>query len=515
MNDLEESTCCSNPTNAPDGVPTLTDECFRALLSALSSCEDNGSTTPLSSWIDRHHSGDVNTDVVLGTNDNRGSPLLIACELDMPAAVAVLLRRGADPNYRHPKGHGSMPLLRCAEMGHDQCLQALLGHPEIDVVEECATRDYKLVLGQNVPLYEAGGRSALMLAVEAGQERCVELLLAQGDDCDGTTSLLHRSDSFGRSPIEASFEKLSLRRGKRHGAAVVESQRRICRLLCTAAGMDYAVAESEMSISANGVCDRERKRNVELRARFVKKAHATQQEEMQRGLEIVEASYCHLRLHPKVYADAFPKEAMLLDVDTLGMPEAMIHELLPGTFSLPLMKREHCKLIYEELLHYEKKANEQPYLGLPLHTRHDGNLGSLQNCGFQPLLHAIESVLQPIVQHCLMPNKNGNELEVYHAFLTRNHVHRDENANFKVHCDKSDITLNICLEASDDLVGSTVGFYNNNPSDLGQVPTEEDRVYTHQHRVGHAVLHTGRQWHKTDPIVCGTRSSLIVWARRC
>ena len=32
--------------------------------------------------------------------------------------------------------------------------------------------------------------------------------------------------------------------------------------------------------------------------------------------------------------------------------------------------------------------------------------------------------------------------------------------------------------------------------------------------VGSAVVHDGRQWHKTDPILRGTRGSLICWARK-
>ena len=41
----------------------------------------------------------------------------------------------------------------------------------------------------------------------------------------------------------------------------------------------------------------------------------------------------------------------------------------------------------------------------------------------------------------------------------------------------------------------------------------EDRVYTHEHSVGRAVMHDGKQFHRTDPITRGTRGSLIVWAR--
>jgi len=114
-----------------------------------------------------------------------------------------------------------------------------------------------------------------------------------------------------------------------------------------------------------------------------------------------------------------------------------------------------------------------------------------------------------------MPEK-GN-CEVYHAFLTRNWVGRDANANFKTHRDKSDLTFNICLHASEGFEGSTVGFFvPQSGVGVGDITPEDprDRVYTHTHRVGLAVMHDGAQWHRTDPITKGVRASLIIWARR-
>ena len=106
--------------------------------------------------------------------------------------------------------------------------------------------------------------------------------------------------------------------------------------------------------------------------------------------------------------------------------------------------------------------------------------------------------------------------EVYHAFVTRNYVGRDENATFKIHRDKSDLTFNICLHASDGFEGSTVAFYCNDALEPGSQPQEpEDRCYTHVHEVGRCVFHNGNHWHKTDAITRGTRGSLIAWARLC
>ena len=69
-----------------------------------------------------------------------------------------------------------------------------------------------------------------------------------------------------------------------------------------------------------------------------------------------------------------------------------------------------------------------------------------------------------------------------------------------MHRDKSQLTINVCLHASEDVAGSTVGFYETQPDGIQPVDPDH-RIYTHIHSVGAAVVHDGRQWHKTDPIL--------------
>ena len=182
---------------------------FSSLLTALNDAEltaQGAAAELLDSWVGEHG---VNNDVIIRTAtgaDNRGSPLLIACECDLPAACSALLRRKADVNYAHPGAHGSQPLLRCAEMGYDACLGVLLSSAELRITD-ARTREYNLVLGQTFPQYEAGGRSALLLAVEACRFESVKLLLAH----PAARQLLDATDSFGRKPLEAAMEMVVLK----------------------------------------------------------------------------------------------------------------------------------------------------------------------------------------------------------------------------------------------------------------------------------------------------------------
>lgn len=115
------------------------------------------------------------------------------------------------------------------------------------------------------------------------------------------------------------------------------------------------------------------------------------------------------------------------------MEETKPSEPYPGIIYFDLLSETCCFQIWEELHRYEQLAIQQPEWGLPLNVRHDGNLGSLQDCGFGPLLEALNQICQPLVAKHL---PNIGKFQIYHSFLTRNHVSRQENATFKVHCDK-------------------------------------------------------------------------------
>ena len=90
-----------------------------------------------------------------------------------------------------------------------------------------------------------------------------------------------------------------------------------------------------------------------------------------------------------------------------------------------------------------------------------------------------------------------------------------------MHQDKYKLTLNVCLHTSEDLEGSTVSFFQSaedssksrtlKPGSV-YLPEEADIVYKHEHKVGLAVLHSAKSWHKTDPILAGERGSLILWS---
>jgi len=201
-----------------------------------------------------------------------------------------------------------MPFLRCAEMGYNECLEVLLSVPELDV--EVVTNEYKLVLGQKIPQYEAGGRNALLLAVESCRVDSVKLLLAHAK-C--RSRLLKAKDSFGRTPLEAAFQKAALKRTQNAKVAEEESPLLIiAQLLCNALGQDFSEARAALTpVNAEDALAQWRERNVELRQRFLKKSHAAREESAMRGRGVVTVQYekAGLRKHPEAYASSFPPAA--------------------------------------------------------------------------------------------------------------------------------------------------------------------------------------------------------------
>ena len=215
-------------------------EAFQTLHVALGACDEASpdGTAALTAWVAMHG---PNCAVKVQDTDY-GSPLYIACVADCPQAVQVLLALGANPEYTHPAPHGDTPALHCAHQGYGDCLQALMACPGLDLTA-ARTRDFKVVLGQGVPQYEAGGQSALLLAAVAGHVDVVRLLLddgAYGGSAHGEggagpgTRMLHGTDSFGRSVLEAVLDGLVLTPPDRPMRSALQS---VACVLCEALGL--------------------------------------------------------------------------------------------------------------------------------------------------------------------------------------------------------------------------------------------------------------------------------------
>lgn len=473
------------------------------LYAAFASCED-GEVSQLHEWCKAHESQGSGAelrivDKVLDSHkgkqlSNMGSPLYIACVCDQPCSVRFLLSQGSDPNYVHPD-HGDSPLLHCCGNGYSDCLRILLADPGLHARDSC-TVDRKIFLGQGLPQYEEGGRSPLQLCAVHARVDEMKLLLSTQD----AAHWLEQQDSFGRTVVKATLDQIAL---LAPGTQKQEDLLSVLRLLCEAIQQPLNDVLQQLPSSEQAGKD-EINRNRILRARCLQAQESRRAEQILQGKQAIARWY--QPKHPELFSGSFQPAQLAEDMHSTSPLEPH-----PGVFSFSLLSELCCAQIWDELHRYEAQACAHPEQGLPLTVRHDGNFGCLQECGFAALLEALQEVCEPFVKENL---PQLGQFQIYHAFVTRNYVGRDENATFKMHCDKSDLTFNICLHASEGFQGSTVGFYSNS-SEEGCTPSESDREYTHVHSVGRCVFHNGGQWHKTDPITAGTRGSLIAWAKLC
>jgi len=171
-----------------------------------------------------------------------------------------------------------------------------------------------------------------------------------------------------------------------------------------------------------------------------------------------------------------------------------IQEPDPGVFVFQLLSTEMCEAIWLETENY---ANVAPKQGLPQPVRHDGCLDL--SIIVPRLLNGIADAAQPVIK-ALLP-EHLHSVTLRHALRTKNFVGRDE--AFKRHVDKYAVTLNVCLHKTADVRGSGVFFFDDASIELPS--------YRHEHEVGLAVLHSSKEWHQTEPLSAGVRSSIIMW----
>jgi hypothetical protein len=79
------------------------------------------------------------------------------------------------------------------------------------------------------------------------------------------------------------------------------------------------------------------------------------------------------------------------------------------------------------------------------------------------------------------------------------------------HTDPSDLTVNMCLEKSDDAQGSHVRFYGTKP--IGKAErdtTTEPLSFLVRQDAGYATIHWGSHLHGTTPLLSGTRTNIVL-----
>ena len=185
-----------------------------------------------------------------------------------------------------------------------------------------------------------------------------------------------------------------------------------------------------------------------------------------------------------------------------GLLSLISEESPDRTFSLPVFTQDFCKLLVEELEHFEESPmpKERP------NTMNNYGL-LLSEVGFdQGFMNAWrEQYLQPIAL-LLYPEWCRGGLDSHRVFVVRYKI--GEDLELARHFDNAEVTMNVSV--GDVFEGGTLYFGRMNQE--GSAGPPEDYKWF-QHKLGTGLIHRGQQYHGALPIKSGTRYNLIMWMR--
>eukprot|EP00927_Polykrikos_kofoidii_P027614 TRINITY_DN24226_c0_g1_i1.p1 TRINITY_DN24226_c0_g1~~TRINITY_DN24226_c0_g1_i1.p1 ORF type:complete len:500 (+),score=52.44 TRINITY_DN24226_c0_g1_i1:55-1554(+) len=176
----------------------------------------------------------------------------------------------------------------------------------------------------------------------------------------------------------------------------------------------------------------------------------------------------------------------------------VVQEVVPSmVYSFEVFTTAFCDMLMEEINNFYSTK-------LPARRPNSmNNYGIILNeIGLAPLMFAIQDeIIQPLAA-VLFPTE-GSELEGHHAFTIR--YKGGEDTHLDVHTDDSDVTFNVNI--FDDYAGCPLVFCG-----LSGAPDHRRFRTAYQHKLGYAVMHSGRHRHGAEDIEIGERMNLVIWS---
>ena len=161
------------------------------------------------------------------------------------------------------------------------------------------SREYKVVMGQAFPLFEAGGQTPLLLAALNGRSETVALLLSGAVPEEIRAGWLSQEDSFGRTALQALRDKLALCDEGPRCAAIRKALAEVHAMLCAAAGLDHAAGL--LQVPSREVAEQRKvAHNRTLRKRWLVADTRRKAASRKEGLAAVATHYTPR--HPQVYS---------------------------------------------------------------------------------------------------------------------------------------------------------------------------------------------------------------------
>lgn len=408
------------------------------------------------------------------TKINMGTLLYISCISNNDILLKILLKLNANPNYiLSSENSYETPLLHCIKLGYDECFNILLLSNKIDITIKSSYNIQKI---SNILIYEYGYYNIAFIAyLHKRYDILIYLitnykhLIIEEDDLKYNLSDIIYMEIL--SNIENNIEN------------------NITDNILTDIYNKYLSSFTQIKYNSKNEYIK-KKQDI-----CIIKTEEYKNYILNNKVKNIEKYY--KQLYNEIYSFEYIKTMFSLQKGVTIYDNVFLHK--------NIFENIFCDKLYKEFLNYVEFAKNNLNLDLPLYFRHDNNI-CLNNSGFDNILKYFEEIINKLIK---LDNIDIPYQQVFHAFLICNNINRKE--NFKIHCDKSIITFNLCLYKSDDLEGSSVGFYKT--PNIDEIPTEEDREYTYNHTKGTAIIHKGNVWHKADNLILGNRISLLIWTQ--
>eukprot|EP00164_Ancoracysta_twista_P002322 GFYU01003069.1.p1 GENE.GFYU01003069.1~~GFYU01003069.1.p1 ORF type:complete len:555 (-),score=126.15 GFYU01003069.1:135-1676(-) len=440
----------------------------------------------------------LDSGIDVNQEDDKGITLLSVAVLSLNVeAVRTLLAHGADASVNTADEDGITPLHYAACHCFDEdveIVEMLVAHG----ADLCATNVDAIYYVSSVPIYQVGGRTPLHFAVSHHNWTAVQCLVQAGSDIaaldfDGLAAVDYLTDKPPRD-LHTNPEVQSVAEALIPSGYTVKSVEDIKHL-----------RESD-KCKHRWEAARQWSKNMG-RIRALKK----QQRAIEKNYKRLHASvytYSRDHFHPVLEREGVWDAIDKQDINALRSALHRIgdHSTIDGVFIFPVFSQDTCRLLLEELSHFEECAKSNA--SLPLRRPNSmNNYGVVVNeIGLQSHLDdLLRDFLRPIARalYCDDPAVTAftETLDHHHSFSVKYKVNED--LKLDQHMDDSEITLNVCLGKSFE----EGKLYFRGVKDV----QKEKTMYAHQ--IGHGCIHLGAMVHGAEHITSGERHNLIVWAK--
>jgi len=174
----------------------------------------------------------------------------------------------------------------------------------------------------------------------------------------------------------------------------------------------------------------------------------------------------------------------LLSVDLNGKDktqESIIVEEISEVYSFPLLDREFCRKVSEEIENYINISQDS---GVALRVSAFGLDGTVK---------AITEHISPFIRY-LYPQLRNTNWNIYPKLMS---YRMGKNEDWPIHSDGDIATLNICL--GNQFEGTDLRLFK-----------DKNTFKDYKHQIGRAVVLLGDNLHSVTPLISGTRYSLVI-----